>query len=124
MRDPEGWKRYRREMKRRQRERRRDPNRLRPGELAAMTPDERREHGRRARLRAKYRLTHGQYDAMVLAQGGACLICRAVGPLVVDHCHTNGHVRGLLCNSCNSGLGFFRDSPDFLTAAIQYLAHP
>ena len=67
-RDPEGWKRYRREMKRRMRERRRDPNRLRHGEWAAMSPDERREHSRRKRLQAKYSLTQEQFDAMVVEQ--------------------------------------------------------
>lgn len=126
-RDPEGWKKYRREMKRRMRERRRDPNRLRKGEKARMSPEERREHeravNRRSRLRKEYGLTHGEYDAMVARQDGKCVICtKPCEMLVVDHCHIGGHVRGLLCNFCNTGLGFFRDNPFYLVSAAQYVA--
>ncbi len=63
-------------------------------------------------------------------QNGECRICnvklnknRYVGDMaVVDHCHTTGKIRGLLCNSCNRGLGYFRDNPKFLSNAISYLA--
>jgi len=39
----------------------------------------------------------------------------------IDHCHTTGQVRGLLCEDCNKGLGRFKDSPDLLGKAIKYL---
>jgi hypothetical protein len=39
----------------------------------------------------------------------------------VDHCHTGGHVRGIICNECNRGLGYFRDSPNALRNAASYL---
>jgi hypothetical protein len=65
-------------------------------------------------------------------QKGTCAICRKpevvmdkkVGRLrnlAVDHCHGKGHVRGLLCQGCNQGLGNFKDSPEILLAAIKYL---
>ena len=39
----------------------------------------------------------------------------------LDHCHVSGRMRGVLCNHCNSGLGFFRDDPRILQLAIDYL---
>lgn len=42
-------------------------------------------------------------------------------PLVVDHCHASNKFRGMLCNSCNVGLGHFRDNQSLLHKAIQYL---
>lgn len=51
-----------------------------------------------------------------------CAICQDTKKLVLDHCHDKGHVRGVLCTLCNSMLGFARDNPDHLQAAIDYLA--
>ena len=41
--------------------------------------------------------------------------------LAVDHCHSNGHVRGILCEVCNKGLGHFKDNVDVMKNAIKYL---
>jgi hypothetical protein len=54
---------------------------------------------------------------------GICLTPLAeVSKICVDHCHTTGAVRGLLCNRCNQGLGYFGDDPDTLVRAAQYLS--
>lgn len=50
-----------------------------------------------------------------------CVICGSEGPLVVDHDHKTGAIRGMLCNHCNRGLGHFRDDPLLLEFAAQYL---
>lgn len=77
----------------------------------------------------KYGLTAEQYDLMLESQGGVCAICSTEGAfesrqgyrLFVDHCHITGNVRGLLCHSCNAGLGHFRDSTQLLETASRYL---
>lgn len=75
----------------------------------------------------KYGLTPEQYDAILSAQGGVCAICKTnwmrggYRHLDVDHDHTTGKVRGLLCGRCNRGLGYFKDNPQNLAAAIDYL---
>lgn len=81
---------------------------------------ERRKGGAYYRL-YKYGLTEEQYEAIKLSQGSLCAICKKEKNLVVDHCHSTGKIRGLLCTTCNTGLGKFQDSPDRLQDAINYL---
>jgi hypothetical protein len=69
----------------------------------------------------KYGLSPKEYYALVARQGGACAICRKIKPLCVDHCHLTGEVRGLLCSTCNSALGFWGDSPIVVRRALKYL---
>ena len=78
----------------------------------------------------RYGITSATYDVMVAAQGNRCAICRGHPDngghpkqrhLAVDHCHSTGTIRGLLCAHCNRGLGHFMDSPDLLDAAKEYL---
>ena len=62
---------------------------------------------------------------LVERQNGHCAICNEVPenqPLAVDHDHKTGEVRELLCTSCNVGLGHFKDDPDLMQAAIEYIA--
>jgi len=73
-----------------------------------------------------YSLTVEEYDAMYLSQNKGCAICHApTGAngkrLAVDHNHQTEVVRGLLCDDCNTGLGKFKDNPNLLATALNYL---
>jgi len=74
------------------------------------------------KLRDRYGITVDQYDEMVKNQNGQCKICKESVKLHVDHCHKTGQVRGLLCNGCNRGLGYFNDNIDKLISATTYLS--
>jgi hypothetical protein len=80
---------------------------------------------RRAHLERKYGITLNDYEAMLVEQGGGCAICHAPEPdgqsLHVDHDHDTGAVRGLLCFTCNAGIGMFDHDIDRLIAAVVYL---
>jgi len=67
--------------------------------------------------------THGISldEVKKLLARGCCDICGSTEKLCVDHCHREGHLRGLLCAACNKGLGFFRDDPALLQKAARYL---
>jgi hypothetical protein len=60
-------------------------------------------------------------DLIELLKTESCTICGSKEKLVVDHCHKENFVRGMLCNHCNRGLGHFRDDPDLLEFARIYL---
>ena len=76
-------------------------------------------------LKSKYGITLDDYDALLASQNGVCAIClkkqSTERRLSVDHDHTTGRVRGILCKDCNTGIGHLRDSITILESAIQYL---
>lgn len=85
------------------------------------------------KLRVRYGITGGRYKEMFATQDGKCAICVAAiesafdvtetnrNIASVDHDHTTGVVRALLCGPCNRGLGSFRDKPEVCIAAAAYL---
>ena len=83
--------------------------------------------GKKAQRLKQYGITIEQFDGMYERCGGKCEICgfaddgnRQFFPFV-DHCHTTGEVRGLLCSNCNFGIGKFSDDIERMRAAIDYL---
>lgn len=79
-------------------------------------------------LQYRYGIGRVDYDRMVAEQDGKCAICRTDAPgsrnkvWPVDHCHETNKVRGLLCHRCNMALGYFKDDPVRIAAALAYLA--
>lgn len=74
------------------------------------------------RLASLYGLSLEQFEAIRLEQGGGCAICaRNDSPLVVDHCHSTGAVRGLLCDGCNTAIGRLGDNAESVSRALAYL---
>jgi hypothetical protein len=77
-------------------------------------------------LKKKYGLSYEEFQSMYETRKGLCDICK--GPseegrlLSVDHCHETGKVRGLLCGPCNRGLGLFKDDPNLLHKALEYVS--
>ena len=83
-------------------------------------------------LRSKFGISFEDYMTLYNNQGGLCSICKK--PLTiwaetrdysnvacVDHNHTTGEIRGLLCNHCNTGIGLFREDLSIMKEAINYL---
>jgi len=73
--------------------------------------------------RKKYGISISQVESMIASQDGKCAICKTKpeGVLFVDHRHSDGKVRGMLCFKCNTALGGFGDSISRLSSAIKYL---
>lgn len=85
------------------------------------------DYERAGHVRRKYGVTPEQYNELLDKQSGKCVICgyafgQRKGDIQVDHCHDSGKVRGLLCDKCNRGLGFFQDQKQLLENAAAYLA--
>lgn len=91
---------------------------------------------RKNNLKAKFGITIKMYDRMLTEQGGKCAICGSTDPggrwgtnFMVDHDHSccpgqkscGKCIRGLLCASCNVGLGAFSDEVDRIFSAASYL---
>jgi hypothetical protein len=91
---------------------------------AAKHPDQVKAKRRRRTLK-QYGLTPEQWDAKFEAQGRACAICKSPEPKgpnwATDHDHRTGEVRGILCGSCNAGLGQMQDNPTVLRLAAEYV---
>lgn len=82
---------------------------------------------RNSMLKSCYGITLLDYERMLKSQNGKCAICtkpfskERLRNLVIDHNHTTGKIRGLLCQACNKGLGFFGDNVILLLRAIRYM---
>ena len=79
---------------------------------------------RKTALKKIYNLTLEDYNILLLSQEGKCKICGRLPNkklLAVDHCHSTGKIRGLLCSNCNTTLGLMNDNIEALQIMITYL---
>jgi hypothetical protein len=88
--------------------------------------DRQKKKERKWNLKRSYNITLEDYDELLLKQKNCCAICgkhqsNLTRTLFVDHCHTTGKVRGLLCHHCNILLGNAEDNITVLESAISYL---
>jgi hypothetical protein len=83
---------------------------------------DKRKSGNLMRL---YGVTLEERNNLLAKQGHCCAICKTKSPGAkdwhVDHCHETNKVRGVLCSTCNLGLGYFKDDVDYFRNAIEYL---
>ena len=111
-----------------------DGNRCRNCGRAHLRKKNSQSRNRRNHLKRTYRLTVEQFDEKLKRQGYACETCGrriehskvsasgdVIGRAVIDHNHHTGKVRGLLCGSCNRGIGAFQENIVTLTKVIEYL---
>lgn len=80
-------------------------------------------------MRRTYGITLEEYNAVFKHQGLRCAICRKLvltgkARLAVDHCHTTGLLRGLLCWKCNRAIRVFMDNQELMISAAEYLKTP
>lgn len=79
-------------------------------------------HSRRAYLKRAFGMTLEEYDEMCAKVGHACEACGGnEDVLCIDHDHSTGEIRGILCADCNKALGFARDNPKALAGLLHYL---
>lgn len=88
------------------------------------------EHNTEKQIQSKYKVNFEFIKNLYVIQSGKCAICnkqiseelisKRYG-LAIDHCHDSNKIRGLLCYSCNSGIGLFHDNVEYLQNAINYL---
>jgi hypothetical protein len=86
-------------------------------------------------IKRHYGITKDEYNSILESQHCSCAICqihlddyagihgngKKVERFSVDHCHTTGKVRGLLCFRCNLAIGYAQDNPDIMEKAAQYI---
>lgn len=80
---------------------------------------------RKAHLKRAYGMTPEAWDDLFISQGSKCALCMSLTAggrgWHVDHDHSTGAVRGIICRNCNLVLGHAKDNIDTLYAAIRYL---
>lgn len=88
-----------------------------------------KEKGKQWRYKKIYGIEYKVFEQMIKKQNNKCFICNkdfvtgsvSDAKAVLDHCHITGKLRKILCNRCNSAMGWFEDNPELLEKAANYL---
>lgn len=105
---------------------------LRRKQYTKKNPVKYRNMLKKSNLKRQYGISLEEYEEMFSSQGGKCKICfdyeKGIDPrtelpfnLAVDHDHKTGRIRGLLCANCNRAIGLFKDNPETILSAHNYL---
>lgn len=88
-----------------------------------LNPEKAKKSQLATRRKIEYGISQKDFDKIMIAQNNRCAICKIDinNSSHVDHNHSTGNVRGILCHNCNKGLGMFKDNIEFLQSAIDYL---
>jgi len=118
LRDPVAHAEYNRQWRRR--------NRVRANAVSAAYKEKNREKAKvwsqKTNLKKNYGLSLEAFESLKAGQNNRCACCEAEGKkLVVDHCHITGKIRGLLCRTCNSGIGQLGDTLLSVQKAVRYM---
>src|SRR5262245_29670820 len=102
-----------------------EANKDRARAYRAAHPDRIRVYSRRSTLKRRYGLSEAEFHALLREQGNSCLICKMQFSTerlaAVDHCHTSGKVRGILCRQCNTAIALLGEHRNRFERAIEYL---
>ena len=89
----------------------------------AVSREKRAEKARWARIKKEYGMSQSDVLQMLAAQNFQCVICsiNIQAGYHVDHCHSTGTVRGLLCQKCNQAIGLVKENEELFFKAAKYI---
>ena len=107
-------------------ERQKKKNREYHARLRKENPDKYSANQRNRILKHRYGITQEEYESRLMSQGFACAICRKPESeipkrMYVDHDHTSGKARGILCPGCNTAVGVVEKGTDFIASLYEYI---
>lgn len=84
-------------------------------------PELEKEKRKEAQLKYKYNISKDDYDSLLVKFDYKCALCNNSNNLCIDHDHSTGQIRGILCKACNSALGRLGDTQESLEKVLKYL---
>jgi hypothetical protein len=108
------------------REKNKERLKARAEELRKLNPEKFKETQFAGHIKRRYGLTVDRYKQIMFEQNGGCAICKRPFSGMkqrphIDHSHKTGTVRGILCNPCNSGIGYFHENIERMISGIEYV---